>query len=116
MLLEPERLSALARRHLRDQKAEKFLSIASVWEMAIKLSLGKLGLARPLDEVIQDEAIDNELPLLSISRAHVVAVAALPFHHRDPFDRLLICQAQCEGLAILSADATFDAYGVRRVW
>jgi PIN domain nuclease of toxin-antitoxin system len=116
MALEPERLSDTARDLLVDPSVEKRLSIVSAWEMAIKLSLGKLQLDDPLDELIESEAIDNGFVWQSLRRAHVVAVATLPFHHRDPFDRVLVAQAAHEGLVLLSADVAFDAYEVRRAW
>lgn len=116
MALEPERLSDEARSVLVDPTIEKRLSVVSAWEMAIKLSLGKLHLDDPLDEVIESEAIDNGFVWQPLRRAHVVAVATLPFHHRDPFDRALVAQAAHEKLSLLSADVAFDAYEVRRVW
>lgn len=109
-------LSARARRRIEDVGNERLLSIASVWELAIKASLGKIMLAVPLGELVQEGAVENEISLLPISREHAIGVTALPFHHRDPFDRLLAVQAAQEGLTIVSRDECFDAYGVRRIW
>jgi PIN domain nuclease of toxin-antitoxin system len=84
--------------------------------MAIKLSLGKLTLAQPFDQFIPRQLQLNQIEVLAIELPHLAAVVAMPFHHRDPFDRLLAAQCQIEGLPILSSDPVFDAYSVRRVW
>jgi PIN domain nuclease of toxin-antitoxin system len=84
--------------------------------MAIKLSLGKLRLAQPFDLLIPQQMQLNGIEPLGIEMDHVATVAKLPFHHRDPFDRLLIAQAMVEQIPIVSADTAFDAYGVRRLW
>ena len=89
--------------------AQVFVSAASIWEIAIKRSLGKLDAPGDLMEVIA-RADFGRLP---ITFAHAAAVAALPFHHRDPFDRMLIAQAEVEGLVILTVDPQFVAYDVR---
>jgi len=109
-------LSAKARKGLADPAHEVFLSLASCWEMAIKLSLGKLKVARPLERLIPDQLAANGFRQLSIEFRHVVRVAQLPFHHRDPFDRLLVAQALEEGVTVVSADPVFRMYGVRRLW
>jgi PIN domain nuclease of toxin-antitoxin system len=109
-------LSTRARRRIEDVGNERLLSIASVWELAIKASLGKIMLAVPLGELVQEGALDNEISLLPVSREHAVGVGVLPFHHRDPFDRMLAVQAAQEGLTIVSRDDCFDASGVRRIW
>jgi PIN domain nuclease of toxin-antitoxin system len=110
-----KRLRPSARRRIQSN-AEKFLSIASVWELAIKHSLGKLELDDSLSVVIDAALEDSQATLLAISRRDALRVATLPWHHRDPFDRMLIAQALEHGLTLLSADDAFDAYGVRRVW
>ena len=84
--------------------------------MAIKVSLGKLQLSLPLDTYAPHFMTANAIATLDIAPAHVFAVARLPFHHRDPFDRLLIAQAMIEQIALVSADTVFDAYGVTRLW
>lgn len=98
---------------IEDPANEKFFSIASVWEIAIKISLGKLTLAKTLEEFLPKELQNNDIELLPALMSHVMRVAELPFHHRDPFDRLLIAQSQAESMPIVSADVAFDAYGVR---
>ncbi|MBI4576684.1 MAG: type II toxin-antitoxin system VapC family toxin [Planctomycetes bacterium] len=110
------RLTPRARRRIEDVRHDKFLSIASVWEMAIKTGLGKLVLDLPLAELIESGAIENGIGLLPIDRRHALGVASLPPHHGDPFDRLLAVQARDEDMAVVGGDAAFDAYGVRRIW
>jgi PIN domain nuclease of toxin-antitoxin system len=110
------RLPPSARRRIADAGNEKFLSIASVWEMAIKVSLRKLELQDTLRDVVDHGASDNGIALLAVSKNHAIRVAELPWHHRDPFDRLLAAQALEEALTVVARDATFDTYGVRRVW
>ncbi|MFS0517631.1 type II toxin-antitoxin system VapC family toxin [Nostoc sp. UIC 10607] len=95
---------------------ENLLSIASVWEMAIKHSIGKLNFDLAFDEFIEQQIIRNGIELLPITTNHISVVATLPLHHRDPFDRILIAQALAENIPILSADKIFDAYPIRRLW
>lgn len=99
-----------------DPDNEIFLSVASCWELAIKLSLRKLRLARPLERFIPEQLSRNHFSLLDVQLKHVVRVADLPFRHRDPFDRLLVAQALEDELAIVSADRVFRKYGVTLVW
>lgn len=109
-------LSLTARQMIEEATNQPFLSIASLWEMAIKLSLGKLGLGQPFASLVPQQMLTNGIELLNINVDHVAAVVDLPFHHRDPFDRLLVAQAMVEQLPILSADSAFDAYAVKRLW
>ena len=95
---------------------ENLLSIASVWEMAIKHSIGKLNFGLAFDEFIEQQIISNGIELLPIAIDHITVVATLPLHHRDPFDRILIAQSVVENIPLLSADKIFDAYPIRRVW
>jgi len=111
-----ERLSAKARTLLLDNDNELFLSTASIWEMAIKTSLGRLILKQPIEQTINEQIQINGLQILDIKSAHALAVASLPWHYRDPFDRLLICQSKLEKLIILGRDSVMDAYGIDRVW
>lgn len=108
------KLSRRARRAIAEQRC--LLSIASCWEMAIKTSLGKLDMPRPVDRFLQEQLEVNGFSLLPISLEHVAAVAELPFHHRDPFDRLIAAQAGRDDLAVVSSDPIFRRYGVKRVW
>jgi PIN domain nuclease of toxin-antitoxin system len=109
-------LSADALALIEDVVNEKFLSVASLWEMAIKLSLGKLTVAAPLDVLMPQQLSLNGIQLPNIKIAHAAAVTTLPFHHRDPFDRLLIAQAVVEKMIIVGVDTAFDAYPVVRLW
>jgi PIN domain nuclease of toxin-antitoxin system len=90
---------------------EVFVSIASLWEMAIKVSTGKLTLANPLIDVISGIGKEN-IDILSITPAHTLQVSTLPFHHRDPFDRILIAQAQVEFLDVISDDSVFSDHEI----
>ena len=110
------KLGERARLEIENTEGQRFLSIASAWEMAIKASLGKLALAKPLGELLPALLADSGISLLAIELGDAARVAALPFHHRDPFDRLLVAQALERDLAIVSVDSALDSYGVRRVW
>jgi PIN domain nuclease of toxin-antitoxin system len=95
---------------------EVLFSLASCWELAIKLSLGKLRLAESLDRFIPEQLRVNGFSLLEVQLRHVVRVADLPFRHRDPFDRLLVAQALEDDLTVVSADRVFRKYGVAVLW
>src|SRR5262249_9611428 len=86
------------------------LSIGSLWEIAIKLCLGKLTAAMPTEVLMTQQLTSNDIAVLSITVPHLVTVSTLPLHHRDPFDRLIIAQAIVEQMLIVSADPAFDAY------
>jgi PIN domain nuclease of toxin-antitoxin system len=109
-------LSLHARMLIEEPTNDVFLSIASVWEMAIKVSLGKLDLNQPFDLFIPNQLLLNDITLLDITVSHTLRVATLPFHHRDPFDRLLIAQSLVEGMPFIGIDSVFDGYGVNRLW
>ena len=114
-IADDARLSARARTAIGDA-SEAFLSLASCWEMAIKVSVGKLTLATPIERFLPEHLAVNGIQLLDIDLADTLAVARLPFHHRDPFDRLLVAQARHEKLTVVSADPVFRKYGVKRIW
>lgn len=107
------RLSAAARRVFLDDDTTPLLSIASVWEMMIKTSVGKLTLPPKPGPFIQEQLRLNSRTLLDVTFEHCVMVASLPFHHRDPFDRLVIAQSLAERMAVLSSDRSWSDYGVR---
>jgi PIN domain nuclease of toxin-antitoxin system len=109
------RLSRSAKHAIEGSDGEWWLSAASVWEMAIKSSLGRLTLPAPLDEYIA-EKVRQGLRVLSVEGTHAAAVERLPFHHRDPFDRWFIAQAQSERLGVVTKDPAFAKYGVRVLW
>ncbi|MCT7984636.1 type II toxin-antitoxin system VapC family toxin [Laspinema sp. A4] len=104
------------RERIANENNQKLLSKASVWEVAIKQSTGKLNFARPFRDVIEQQLATNGIDLLDISLAHIEIVASLPMHHRDPFDRLIIAQGIVEQIPIISADTIFDAYPIQRIW
>ncbi len=110
------KLSKKSLQSVVDGKNTLLLSVASIWEIAIKSSLGKIKLKESLPELIDKQISINRVQLLQISLEHVCAVEKLPFIHRDPFDRLLAAQAKIEKLHIVSSDAVFDAYKVNRIW
>lgn len=113
---EPERISRRVRAVLNDASVPVWFSMASLWEMAIKISLGKLQLDVTI-EVFAESQLRNAYQLLPVNLVHVVEVAKLPLHHRDPFDRMLIAQALSENLTILTADENFKKYrGLKRIW
>jgi PIN domain nuclease of toxin-antitoxin system len=99
-----------------DPAHEKLVSPASHWEIAIKISVGKYALAQPFEDFFRAAIDDNGFRPMAIEPRHTAALITLPYHHRDPFDRLLAATALVEGLRIVSADAAFDAYGVTRLW
>ena len=109
-------LSQSARRAITNADSECFLSVASCWEMAIKSSLGKLTLAKPIERFVLDQITENGFLMLNIELRHAAKVESLPFHHRDPFDRLLIGQAISDKLTIITADSMFSPYGVKLIW
>lgn len=109
-------LSVMAKTLIEDPENAIYLSVASVWEMAIKVSLGKLNLPAPFTDFVAEQLSENSLRLLEIQVEHVGAVATLPFHHRDPFDRLIIVQSLSEHIPIIGKDQIFDGYGVQRHW
>lgn len=116
MSLDDRRLGRHAHDLIADTDNKLLLSPASYWEIAIKISLGKYRLNEPLDEFVNREVQTNGVELLPIQPKHAAHVAELPFHHRDPFDRLLIAQAIVEQVAILSNDPVFDNDGIEREW
>jgi len=109
----PEKLSHAAFSALQDEANDLFLSVASVWEMQIKIQLGKLKLSLPLKDLIKNQQETNDLSVSPVTLTHVLALDALPFHHQDPFDRLLIAQSIEEGLTLVSEDSQFSAYSVK---
>lgn len=108
----PERLSGATLELLADSKSELLLSAASAWEIAIKYGLGKLPLPAPPEQYVPSRMIASGTSALAVLPTHALRVASLPAHHRDPFDRLLVAQAQHEALTIVSADTAFEAYDI----
>ncbi len=112
LLTEPERIPADSLEALSSPENEIFLSAASTWEIAIKYALGRLPLPHPPQQYVPSRMATSGTAPLPVEIRHTVHVASLPAHHRDPFDRLLIAQAQLENLTLLTADAQLSAYDV----
>jgi PIN domain nuclease of toxin-antitoxin system len=115
-VLGETQLSDTAQSYILDRENTKLVSPANYWEIAIKISLKKYILNEPYEEFMQRGIFGNGFSVLSIEPKHTAALTTLPFHHRDPFDRLLIAQALVEAIPILSVDTAFDAYPVTRLW
>jgi len=115
-ITDDSKLSVSARSLIENPDNERLFSIASLWETAIKMSLGKLELEKPFEELIPRQLELNDIDVLAIEIEQLKKVAALPFHHRDPFDRLIIVQSLVEQLPIVSSDTKFDDYGIERLW
>jgi len=113
---DDRRLSARARRAIEDGAAERFLSVAAAWEIAVKSSLGRLKLPLPVGRFLQEHLPRNHIQLLAIGIGDLTTVETLVFHHRDPFDRLMAAQALERELTVISADPIFKKYGVERIW
>lgn len=115
MVSAPDRLSAASQTLVADADTEILLSAASAWEIAIKESVGKLKLPEPAERYVPSRLASFRTTSLPIAQSHALRVAALPMHHRDPFDRILIAQAQIEGLPLLSGDPLMARYDVELI-
>ncbi len=109
-------LPASVKSLIEDAQHKKYLSVVTAWELGIKYSTGKLTLTEPPDLYFAEVIRLNGYGVLPVTLNHALKNATLPYHHKDPFDRLLIAQSLTEGMAVLSADTIFDAYGVTRIW
>ncbi len=109
---QPEKLSENVIEQIVDETNEVWFSVASVWEMGIKVSIGKLLLPEPIDDYVSTRMNQLGARSLQITASHALRVATLPLHHRDPFDRMLIAQAQVEEMTLVSADSIFHQYEV----
>jgi PIN domain nuclease of toxin-antitoxin system len=110
------RLSSDARSLIEDTANDKFVSIVSLWEIALKFSLGKLNLTDDFDVLFPNQLRINGFEELAIETKHFYEIVKMPFHHRDPFDRLIIAQAISEKMSVISIDTAFDDYTVSRFW
>lgn len=115
-ITDDTKLSATAKALIGDPNNDIFVSPASHWETAIKVSIGKYPLSAPFETFITQGMVDNGFKDLPIQPKHTAMLTNLPYHHRDPFDRMLVAQAKVESLPIISADAALDAYGITRLW
>jgi PIN domain nuclease of toxin-antitoxin system len=113
---DPASLGSVARAALEDASNQLVVSTATIWEISIKAGLKKLDLKRPYEEWMDQAIIDLELEEMPITIAYANRQANLPWHHRDPFDRMLVAQALTEKITVVSVDAVLDQYGVTRIW
>lgn len=112
----PHRIKEQVMTVLANPDNDLFLSLTSIWEMQIKIQLGKLELSDSLPDILKTQQVENNLQVLTIDLNHIWSLENLPNHHRDPFDRLLIAQAQTEGMTLVSADGIFEMYDVDLLW
>lgn len=113
---EPHKLSVMVAMEILNPAIVLFLSIVSIWEIQVKIQLGKFKFKDSLGDVVTEQQKVNSLQILPITLAHILELENLPFHHKDPFDRLLIAQANVDNLTLVSADSKFSAYSVNILW
>lgn len=116
IVTDDKQLSTKVKKIFLDEQNEIFLSIASLWEIAIKVSLNRLKLGLSLNEFYIRHVVGNKIRLIDIKVEHLEVLENLEFHHRDPFDRILIAQCLIEKMAIMSKDKIFSSYSVKRIW
>jgi PIN domain nuclease of toxin-antitoxin system len=115
LILGDEKLSKQAKNEIENPENDHYLSIASLWEIGIKVKLGKLEILQPFENIIND-VTKNGINILPINFNHLVENMNLDLHHRDPFDRLIISQSKAENMSLLSKDEIFDKYVNNRIW
>ena len=111
-----EALSSRGRLAIEDLENHKLVSMVSLWQIAIKNSIGKLDLEKPFEQLIPEQLQASGFEVLGMSIGHLTKLTQLPLHHRAPFDRLLVAQCLAENLTLLSGDEALDAYGIHRLW
>ena len=111
-----DELSDKARGLIEDANNQRFLSVASLWEMSIKVSIGKLNLDFSFPDLVIQKVYGNAIDILSISPEHLEQLAKMPFHHKDPFDRLIIAQGLTENMPIITRDRAFASYQANLFW
>jgi PIN domain nuclease of toxin-antitoxin system len=109
-------LTPAARQAIEDATNNRHVSIVSIWEIAIKVRTGKMNLTEPFGRLFPYQLEINGFELMPVKVEHTSIITVLPFHHRDPFDRLLIAQAMIENMSIVSGDKAFDDYDINRLW
>jgi PIN domain nuclease of toxin-antitoxin system len=115
-LSDDPQLSTRAQTAIEDPANVRWLSPISLLEIALKVRLGKLPLRRPFGSLFPAELVANDIHLLPIEARHIEPLTTLPFHHNDPFDRLIAATSLVESMKVVSPDAILDAYGVSRLW
>jgi PIN domain nuclease of toxin-antitoxin system len=116
IVTDDNKLSNKVKKLFLNEENEIFISVASLWEIAIKVSLKRLELGQSLSEFYFKHIVGNKIRLLDIKVEHLAVLETLEFHHRDPFDRLIVCQSIFEKIPILSSDKEFSKYLVKRIW
>ena len=114
--LNDDRLPVQQYRNIENSSNQIFISYVSIWEIGIKNSIGKLKIEKSFESFVKEKLEPYNFIFLSIQLSHVIEATSLPFHHRDPFDRMLIAQSKIENIPVISSDSVFDKYGVTRVW
>jgi PIN domain nuclease of toxin-antitoxin system len=112
----PEKLSNQVLKLGKDKNNILHLSVASIWEIQIKIKIGKLTLTAPLDLIIEAHQQKHGIRLLPIEYSHVLTLGILPLHHKDPFDRMLVAQAQSERLTLMTRDPELKKYPINTIW
>jgi PIN domain nuclease of toxin-antitoxin system len=115
-VFDDPRLSPSADGILSDPMTDSLLSVGSLWEIAIKMQIGKLALGSSFEEFIDETILERKLELLPIEIDHLITYMSLPLHHRDPFDRLLLAQAKSLRIPVLTADQNFSKYDIEVIW
>lgn len=113
---DPGKLSPKVSAIAGDPQNVLFLSLASAWEMQIKLQLGKLTLPAPLIAIMRDQRKTNRIKLLHITLQHILALESLPYYHKDPFDRLIVAQSRVTDMPLITADTTLAQYPITTIW
>ena len=113
---DPSKVSAVAMKAMQDPVSQRFLSAATIWELAIKAGQGRITLSMPYRQWLEKAIADLGLEIVPITVQYAERQAVLPPHYKDPFDRLMIAQALVDGFSVVGADAAFDWYGVKRIW
>jgi PIN domain nuclease of toxin-antitoxin system len=116
IITDDNQLSNKVKKLFLDEENEIFLSIASLWEIAIKVSLNRLELGQSLTDFYYKHVIGNKIKLLDLKVEHLAVLETLEFHHKDPFDRLIVCQSIVEKIPVLSSDKVLSKYPIKRVW
>ncbi|MDO4224209.1 MAG: type II toxin-antitoxin system VapC family toxin [Acinetobacter sp.] len=110
------KLSNLAKSLIVNPNNECFISLASIWEMSIKSSMGKLDIPLPIHDLYEQHIVGNDMELLPITIHHIEKVHELPFYHKDPFDRMIIAQSIVENMTIISCDSAYHDYPIHHAW
>ena len=109
-------VTQLSRGLIEDVENQKLVSIASLWEIAIKVSIGRLDIGMSMAELVEREVLGNTFDVLAAQPSHLGELVGLPFHHKDPFDRLILSQSLAENIPVVSIDKVFKSYATQLLW